>query len=554
MTSMTRRATAVALGLILLVALAARLDGVGFGLPALYDPDEPIFVLAGLKLISHHTLNPGWFGHPGSTTIYMLALIEIGTYAVGHWLGDFAGTSDFVAAIYRDPGTIWLPARLFFVLCGVGCVALTFVVAQRVAGRRAALLAAALLAINALHVTWSQVIRTDVQASVFMLASLVFASRIARTGRPLDYLGAAAMAGFACATKWPAATVIFATVAAAMLRAHAAPDDARRQLARLAAAGAAMVGATLLASPYLVLDFATVVSNLTGEASPHHLGATGGSFGHNLLWYFKEPLRGAFGIAGLAAGAAGLVVAVRRAPIVLAVVVAPLAVFLIAICSQRLIWARWIVPALPLLSILAAIGLDHAITMLQRHYGRRVAAFAGVGLGLVVAGPMVAAAHAATTERAHDTRTLAAAWIVAHVPRDRTVAVEHFAFQLIAAGYPVLFPVGEAGCRDARTMLTGKISYAQVGKLRGRTTLADFGTIEPTRLASCRAPVVMTVDYDRYRAEAADYPVELAAYATILAGAREVAVFRPVAKRIGGPVTRVWFVDPAGVAKPSAIG
>ena len=54
--------------LILLVAALLRIDGVGFGLPALNDPDEPLFMSTALEMLSGPTLNPGWFGHPGTIT------------------------------------------------------------------------------------------------------------------------------------------------------------------------------------------------------------------------------------------------------------------------------------------------------------------------------------------------------------------------------------------------------------------------------------------------------------------------------------------------------
>ena len=72
-----------ALAIILLVALAWRLHNIGFGLPSLYDPDEPIFMIKALELLTNGTLNPKWFGHPGSTTIYLLALIDAAVVGSG---------------------------------------------------------------------------------------------------------------------------------------------------------------------------------------------------------------------------------------------------------------------------------------------------------------------------------------------------------------------------------------------------------------------------------------------------------------------------------------
>ena len=85
---MTERTAAnAALGFILVVALAWRLINVGFGLPSLYDPDEPMFMITALKLLKEGTLNPGWFADVG----------------------------DFAAAAYANPGLLFIPSRLAMV-------------------------------------------------------------------------------------------------------------------------------------------------------------------------------------------------------------------------------------------------------------------------------------------------------------------------------------------------------------------------------------------------------------------------------------------------------
>ena len=60
-----RVATRAALGLILLVALALRLHNIGFGLPSMYDPDEPIFMIKALHLPAYQNLKPGRVGQDG---------------------------------------------------------------------------------------------------------------------------------------------------------------------------------------------------------------------------------------------------------------------------------------------------------------------------------------------------------------------------------------------------------------------------------------------------------------------------------------------------------
>src|SRR5665213_606470 len=92
--------TVILLLLILLLALLLRLIGFTFGLPSLYDPDEPFFLITGFKLLRDHSLNPGWFGHPGTTTIYALALIELAIVTTGNLTGRFPDIHAFGHAVY----------------------------------------------------------------------------------------------------------------------------------------------------------------------------------------------------------------------------------------------------------------------------------------------------------------------------------------------------------------------------------------------------------------------------------------------------------------------
>ena len=164
-------------------ALIVRLNNIAFGLPSLYDPDEPLFIVKAATLLSEGTLNPRWFGHPASTTIYLTAVIEALVFGWGVIAGRYGNVSDFIAAAYVDPGVLFLPVRMAMALLGAACVGLTFALGKRLFGTAAGILAALLLALNSLHIAWSQVVRSDVQASAFMLAALIFAVRLGETGR-----------------------------------------------------------------------------------------------------------------------------------------------------------------------------------------------------------------------------------------------------------------------------------------------------------------------------------------------------------------------------------
>ena len=536
----TRRGAAyAALALILIVACAVRFHNLGFGLPSLYDPDEPIFMVMALKLLKEHTLNPGWFGHPGSTTIYLLALIDVAVFGAGILTGRFSGVNDFAAAAYADPSLLFMPARFAMALFGVGCVWLTYCLGRKLFGTATGLIAAAFLAINSLHILWSQVIRTDVMASLFMLASLIFSVGVAKRGSLRDYLLSGIFIGLAIATKWPSAIVAVALVGAFLARIRARPDLWRQELGRVAGALGCGLVALFLASPFIFLDWRTVLSNVTGEMSPRHLGQTGGGFLHNLRWYMLGQLASSMGFIGLALAIGGAVVAWLRTRVARWTLVPATVGFLALICVQSMVWSRWLVPALPLFCLFAAV----AIVGIGRwfsgvlHSPHRALITAAIAVAAAV--PSLASARGKIAERAVDTRALAANWAAANIKPNTNVLIEHLELGLRNRPWHFLFPIGEAGCVDGLRILAKGMKYEDLQKLRKGGPIVDLGNVDPAKLDSCNADVAILTYYDLYRSEAPQFPRELENYQRLLAGGRTIAMFVPSRGRVGGPVVRI---------------
>lgn len=533
-----RDKTIAALGFVLLLALALRLVNIGFGLPSLYDPDEPMFMLKALKLLKEGTLNPGWFGHPGSTTIYLLAVIQALVLLLGLASGRFVRVEDFATAAYADPGLLFLPSRLAMVLFGVACVYLTWVIGRRLFGTATGLLAALLLALNPLHIAWSQVIRTDVQATVFMLGCIYFAIRAWEEGRIRDYCLAGVLVGLATATKWPAGSVAIAIIGAAVGRGLAG-GHWRREVVRTGIALTCSLAALVLASPYLVLDWQTALANVSGEVKPSHLGSTGMGFFANLRWYLSGQVGGSMGWIGLALALGGLAVAARARPAVRWVLLPPTLLFVALISSQGMIWSRWILPMLPLFCLYAAVATIGLARFLGRRFGKRARGLVHAAILLAAIAPSLAGAIAQTTERANDTRDRAARWAVENIPAGKAVVLEHLALGLRDQPWHILFPLGEAGCADAVNLLETEIGYEQIRQLRNGSPIVDLGNVPPQKLETCRADFAILTYFDLYEREAARFPREARNYERLLAGGRTVALFRPEPGRSGGPVVRI---------------
>ncbi|WP_294256617.1 glycosyltransferase family 39 protein [uncultured Sphingomonas sp.] len=522
------------LAILLIVGLWLRLSSIGFGLPALNDPDELMFELGAIRMLRGHTLNPGWFGHPATTTMYVLAVVNV-LVGLGGWIcGRFASLEAFGTAVYADPSWIILPGRLAMTAFGLGTIVLAYRLAKRLAGLEVALVAAGVLTLSPVHITYSQIIRSDMMACFFMLLAMLAALDIAERGRWRDHVLAAFWLGCAITTKWPFALSFLPIAGGIWLSRRSGDNSVRACLARMVVTGLLGLCFCALLSPYLLLDHATVVRNLTGESQIRHLGSTGGTLWFNARWYLTGPLFTGLGAAGLVLLVPGLAIAARRPRI--AVLVLPLlASFFVVLCTQTMVWDRWAMPILPLCAILIALGLRGVIFRVGERWRGAAAALAGAALAL----PLILTSLAQARERMHDTRQLASAWAVAHVPPGSTVLVEHFAFDLLPQPWHFLFPMAEVGCVDAAAKLHGKIGYASIDQARGTRANVDYGTVAAAKRDTCRADFAILTQYERYKAERSAFPEEYAAYRDYVARGKTVARFVPKPGETGGRIVTI---------------
>ncbi|MDT8757223.1 glycosyltransferase family 39 protein [Sphingomonas psychrotolerans] len=521
--------------LILLVAATLRIRGIGFGLPALYDPDEPLFMMTAIEMLRNHSLNPGWFGHPGTITLYGLALVDLAVGGIGIATGRYSDASAFVGAVYADPGILFLPARFLIAACGIICVGLTWRLGRRIGGATTGWLAAVFLAVNAVHIEYSQLIRTDIQAGVFTLLCLSKSISIAETGRWRDYVLAGLFAGLGCATKWPVAVIAVSPIVVGIWRIGQGHPETRKLVTFALATAATLI----LVSPFLLLDYPVVLHNLAGEARSAHPGATGRGFLLNLLWYVKNPLLGSLGVIGLCLAAIGAVLFVRRNPFAAIALLPGVAALGALICLQALRWERWLVPLLPFMAIMTGYAIHVLANWLRSRMQRRLRLVEPVA-ALVLLLPMLHATQLRAAARANDTRQIASTWIRANAPSDATILVEHAAIDLVSGPWKLLFPLGRSGCVDARAMLTRRLRYTEVERLRSDKPIIDVASVNYSRLDTCRARFMVLTHLDRYREERRTFSAEWQHYQQLVRGSVLRAVIAPQEGRRGGPTVYIF--------------
>lgn len=522
---------------ILLLAAVLRGNGIGQGLPGLYDPDEPLFFINALELLAKQTLQPGWFGHPGTTTLYLLALSDLSVFLAGKAAGLWSSTAEFATMLYADPSAIVLPARAGIAALALGVIAATARLGAKLGDAPAGLIAALLIAASPLHSEISALVRTDIMVSLFTLLALLAAVRVAEGGRVRDLVVAGLWMGVAVATKWPGAVLALAPLAA-WGWAH------REHKARWPAGGLilvlAMLAAMAVLMPPLWLRPLDVWAALKSELQPAHVGATGGDWIYNLGWYRGILWARGLGWAALLVPAGiALLVAQRRWPALL-ILALPLAALLVLLSSQANVWQRWLVLPLPLLALLAGFALSAAARALWQARAGLVAGPAALALAL----PLAWTAWAEGTARGNPTQARAVDFALRTIPPGSRITVEMLAFPLLKGAWDIRYSFGQVGCVDGRQLLAGKVNYDDAATAQKGKQKLVLGTTNPARIASCWSDYAIIHDADRWLNEAENYPAEAAMYRAFIDGGTIVGEFKPIPGVSAGPRTLVIKLRP----------
>jgi hypothetical protein len=415
-----RPAWRLAVAALLAVALGVRLWGVKHGLPYAYNADENgHFVPKAIGLFGHGW-NPHYFVNPPAFT-YLLHIV----FAV--WFGGRAGVSHAYAT---DPTSVFVVARVTAALLGTLAVGLLYLAGTRLfADRRIGLLAAALLALGFLPVFYSHLALNDVPTLAPVCLSLWGTAGVLRSGRTGWYAVAGVGLGLAVATKYTGGIVLLPLLAAAGAR--LADREGRAAAVRgLVLAGAVSLAAFAATNPYALLDRREFLDGLHHQSTAADDGAGKLGLSHQsgvrfYLWALTWGL-GWAPLVAAAAGAVALVLRDRRAAAVLAP--APL-LFVLFMGSQGRFFGRWVLPVVPVLCLLAA----WAVVALARRAGGPWGGQAWFRRALLIAGAVVLCGQGAVlvvhNDRVlsrDDTRNLARAWLVEHVPEGTRIVVEPF--------------------------------------------------------------------------------------------------------------------------------
>jgi len=403
-----------AVAVVLAVALALRLWGDTSGLPWAYNVDEAQnFVPRAMAMLGGN-LNPGYFNNPPLFT-YLLA----GLFEIAHGSG--------ASRIYHsaDSTPIWLLARVASAVLGTIGVWLLYLTGARLFDRRTGLIASAVLAVAFLSVFYGKLAVNDSALLAPVCLSLWGSAGILRDGRRRDYAIAGVGLGLAAATKYTGGIVALPLIVAACSRL----GEAERRLVVavwLPLAGLLALAAFIAANPYAVADFHTFINQLAHQSneSGEVNGKLGLTHGSGILYYLWTLTWGVGWIPAIAAALGALGLLARRWWWTFAALVPALAGYLVFMGLEGRYFGRWVMPVIPLVCLLAAFAATALAELAARGRGRIEAALVVLGAAALCVQGAAYSVHSGVVNSRPDTRNLARAWLLAHVPAGARIAIE----------------------------------------------------------------------------------------------------------------------------------
>ncbi len=338
------------LPLILFLALAVRLWGLGFGLPHIIArPDETEMAGPAVGFLSGD-LRPPYFEWPTLFT-YATALMYVAYFLVTRPFSGYATLAAFAESRRQSIAPFLYITRSMSAFMGVLTVWWVFAICQRMFDQTVAIVSSLFLALAFLHVRDSHFGVTDVAMTGLGVLTVLAILKWRESGRPLDAALAGLVGGLAASTKYNGLGVCVPFAIAVIQR---APDDRPRKLVMaILAFGVALALGFFGGSPYILIDWPRFVIAMRGVGT--HLASGHGVIVGRGWWYYAAVvLPAAIGWPMFLAAVIGmltlLATRLRDAAVLFAF---PIAYYLVAGRGYT-VFARYIIPVLPFLCIAAA--------------------------------------------------------------------------------------------------------------------------------------------------------------------------------------------------------
>lgn len=476
------------LGLALVAAALLRFWALSQGIGINPGVDEPEVMERAVRMMKTGDFNPHFFDYPG-LYIHVEAAVATLRFLVGAVQGTWSG----LAQAPTEDFYLW--GRAVTALLGTATVWVVYRSALRW-GSPTALLAAVMIAVMPLHVRESHYTLTDVPSTFVVMLTFLLSLRANERATLGAFALAGASAGLAGALKYNGGLAAIIPLVACVMT----PALTRSRVVVALAIVGATVGAFLVAAPYTLLDLPTFLNQFARLSSEYRSPAASSE----PIWivYLKH-LRIALQWPGSLLVIAGFTLALwrtvrgpDRTRWVIALVF-PLVYFRF-MSKQNIAFARYLLPLVPFLSILAAAAVVTAVAWMRRAgLPARLRHVLTLTLTVVSIAPPAYTAINYNADAAKTwTQELAYNWIRRELPPGTSIRLE--------------------GSLAPKLPATYKTSYVKQLRLSPVDDYAASGGQYLVASSQC---------YGLFFADPKNFPVEYADYQRIFAQTEEVARF-----------------------------
>lgn len=424
--------------LVVLVAFSLRVWGIGFGLPYDYHPDEHQYVSEAVHFLTEGDLNPHRFNNP-TLYKYVLFIEYTMSYVLGKVIGAFQDCLDFEALWANDPTQFFLSGRLTTAGLSTVTIILVYMIGKRAYGRRQGLIAALLLSFTFLHARDSHYAVNDVPLAFMACMALLYCIRLMRSRSWWAYLGVGIAGGLATSIKHTGVFLILPLFLAHVLSHHAGPPTSLAKIVdrRVVIALLVFAVAYVLGTPYSLLDHETFTRDVVKMYERGVHGYKGIQIDGASGWvYYVKSLNWGMGYALLGLSLSGVLYAIYRHQEEDMVLVSYPLVLYLTMSRQLMFFSRFIIPAIPMLTVFAGRLLVDSVNWLpfrDRYKGAATAVLAA----LILAQPAWSTIRHDILLTREDTRTLAREWVEENVPGGARIARESLGPKLSGQEPPV---------------------------------------------------------------------------------------------------------------------
>ncbi|MBN1218123.1 MAG: glycosyltransferase family 39 protein [Anaerolineae bacterium] len=401
------------------LAFFLRIWGLDFGLPYEFHPDEHQYVDAALRWYTTGEMETRFVNPPLFTYVLVIAF--------WFWfaLTPFEPSPEFLTTIYFF-------ARLWSAIFGMLTIALMSPLGKKLRGQKIGLLSVILVTGLFLPAREAHFAVNDTTVTFFVLLAIYFCLKVYRPGGLIYYLGAGAAIGLTTATKFTGALTLVTLIVTHGFALINRPDFSGKMVFSPKAHRSLWLGLLVAFVTFVVVSAQVIwqlpefIKQMDTVAQLGVQGVRGVQLGPTTGWQFYVDVFG-WGIGWAMFGVVLVVLSYvfftrQSEGIILSIFSVVLFVFMGA---QKLFTARYLLPAIPPLVVLTALGLAELQThwLLWRRY--QVVCWSLLVI-MFLAQPLINLIWFDYLLTLPNTQQIATDWFIGNFPEDTVVVKETY--------------------------------------------------------------------------------------------------------------------------------